>query len=653
MENQPQTPLTPRAFLLALLLGGAGCWWVVQTSVIHYSAHVGGSVPPIPAITALLLLTIINPLLRRWGLQRGEILLVYLFVSIAVIVPDPNSLLIYLFAFITAPHYFTKPEAGFGNVADALPSWFAPKDNALMRRFYDLEGQPRGVDWGEWAIPLLGWASFLLAFWVTTYAVLSLFRNRWLHQDRLRFPIVDLAMEMSAPKGRIPPFLRDPLMWLGFSLAAIHNLCNIAQAFNPNLPAAGRFIDLSASLTQPPWDAIRPTWISLRPEIFGIGYLISTDVLFTAWLTYVVLRLSNVVRAAFGYEVVSTAYDYQEMAAGAYLGICIALVWLARRPLWSALTSVGRMFTPWQRGEPLTSAERAARNAVLAGVIGFGYTVWWLRRAGMGWWVGVLYMGLIVAFAFVYSRIRAETGAPLMFLFPFWQQQKLLINFFGGATLAQSGSATLPVLAALGFMARGSFPQHAAYQIEAMEIAERASIRSRAITVCVMLALAFGLVVGYYLILTSAYQYGFNRLDGGGGGGGYRVFLAQQQYREIAQWQQGRQARPEISLMLQTLLGLGITIAISLLRSTWFSSPLHPLGFAMAASYGFHLWAPFLAVWLCKLFILRAGGMKLYRRFVPFFLGIVLGHYMVTGILWGGISLFIPELTNQYVVHFA
>lgn len=653
MEKQPQTSFTLRAFLLALLLGGTGCWWVVQTSVIHYSAHVGGSVPPIPAITALLLLTLINPVLRRWGLQRGEILLVYIFVSIAVIVPDPNSLLIYLLAFITAPHYFTRPEAGFGNVAEALPSWFAPKDNALMRYFYDLEGPSRGVEWGEWAIPLLGWAIFLLAFWVTTYAVLSLFRDRWLHQDRLRFPIVDLVMEMSAPKGRIPSFLRDPLMWLGFSLAAIHNLCNIAQAFNPNLPAAGRFIDLGTAITQPPWDSIKPMWISLRPEIFGIGYLISTDVLFTAWLTYIVLRLSNVVRAAFGYEVVSTAYDYQEIAAGAYLGLFIALVWLARRFLWSALASVGRMFTPWRRGEPLSPAERAARNAVLAGFLGFGYMVWWLWRAGMGWWVAALYMGLIVAFAFVYSRIRAETGAPLMFLFPFWQQQKLLINFFGGTTLAHSGPATLPILAALGFMARGSFPQHAAYQIEAMEIGERAHIRPRAITVCLILALAFGLLAGYYLILTSAYQYGFNRLDGGGGGGGYRVFLAQQQYREIAQWQQGRQARPEVSLMLQTLLGLGITIAISLLRSTWLGSPLHPLGFAMAASYGFHLWAPFLAVWLCKLFILRAGGMKLYRRFVPFFLGIVLGHYMVTGILWGGISLFVPELTNQYVVHFA
>jgi len=641
--------LTLRSFLLAMLFGALGCWWVVQTSVIHYSAHVGGSVPPIPAIAALLLLALINPLFRRWGLNRGETLFIYVFVAIAVIVPDPNTLLIYLFAFITVPHYFNKPEMGFGNAAEALPPWFAPKDHALMRRFYDAEGSP-SVDWAAWALPLLGWAAFLFALWVTTYAALSLFRERWLHHDRLRFPIVDLVTDLSAPKGQTPPFLLDRVMWLGFGLAALHNLLNIGAAFDPKIPSAGRFVDLGAALSQPPWDSLKPIWVSLRPEIFGIGYLISVDVLFTAWLSYILLRLSNVARTALGYEVVSTAYDYQEMAAGAYIGIFVALVWLARQPLWNAVVGVRR--SVFGVG-PHTAHHTPDAFALLAALAGFGYMVWWLWRAGMGWWVAVLYLGLIVSFALVYSRIRAETGAPLMFLFPFWQQQKLLINFIGGSALAQSGPATLPILAMTGFLARGAFPQYAAFQLEAMEIGERARIRPRHITVGVLFAILFGLLVGYYLVLSNAYRYGFNQLDGGGGGGGYRVFLARQQFGEIAQWQSGRQASPDISLILQTLLGLGIAVGINLLRASWLGCPLHPLGFAMAASYGFHLWAPFIAVWLCKLFILKAGGMKLYRRLIPFFLGIVLGHYMVSGILWGGLSVFAPGLTHQYVVHFS
>lgn len=650
--------LTLRSLLLAMLFGALGCWWVMQTSVIHYSAHVGGSVPPIPAIATLLLLALVNPLFRRWGLNRSETLFIYTFVAIAVIVPDPNSLLIYLFAFITAPHYFNKPEMGFGSAAEALPAWFAPKDHALMRRFYDAEGAP-AVDWGAWALPLLGWAAFLLALWITTYAALSLFRERWLHHDRLRFPIVDLVTDLSAPKGQTPPFLLDRVMWLGFGLAALHNLLNIGAAFDPKIPSAGRFVDLGAALTQPPWNALSPIWVSLRPEIFGIGYLISLDVLFTAWLSYLLLRLSNVARTAMGHEVVSTPYDYQEMAAGAYVGIFAALVWLARKPLWNAVVGVRCWVLGATPPDPPSERGGSARRlppdsaALLAALAGFAYMVWWLWRAGMGWWVAVLYLGLIVSFALVYSRIRAETGAPLMFLFPFWQQQKMLLHFLGGTTLAQSGPATLPILAALGFLARGSFPQYAAFQLEAMEMGERVRARSRHMAAGVFLALLFGLAVGYYLVLTNAYRLGFNQLDGGGGGGGYRVFLARQQFSEIAQWQSGRQASPDLSLILQTLLGLGIAVGINLLRTSWLGSPLHPLGFAMSASYGFHLWAPFLAVWLCKLFILKAGGMRLYRRLIPFFLGIVLGHYMVSGILWGGLSVFAPGLTHQYVVHFS
>ena len=50
-----------------------------------------------------------------------------------------------------------------------------------------------------------------------------------------------------------------------------------------------------------------------------------------------------------------------------------------------------------------------------------------------------------------------------------------------------------------------------------------------------------------------------------------------------------------------------------------------------------------------------AAESREHRFIVPLalFLGIVLGHYIVTGIIWGLLSLFAPGLTNQYVVIFA
>lgn len=641
--------LTPRSFVVAVAFAALGCWWVVQTSVIQYTAHVGGSVPPIPAIAALLLLGLLSPLLRKRGMTRSEMVFVTIVVGVAVVVPDPNSLLMYLLAFVTAPHYFNQPERGFNTAANALPDWFGPKDNTALRRFFDLHGGPQVPEWGLWVGPLIGWGVFLLALWIALHCVLTLFRDRWLHHDRLRFPIVDLVMDLTPEQGQAPPFLRDRLMWLGFGIAAIHNGLNIGQAFNPNLPAAGRYIDVGAWLVSAPWDSLKPVWVSLRPEIFGIGYLMSTDVLFTAWASYLLLRFSNVLRASMGYEVTGTYYDYQELAAGAYVGVFVSLVWFARKQLAGAVSGVISLLA---RRQDLSDSERVSARACLAGLAAFGYMVWWAARAGMGWWVAALYFGLIISFAIVYARIRAETGAPLMFLFPFWQQQKMLVSFAGGGVLGQSGAATLPILAAMGFLARGCFPQYAAFQLEAMEMGERVRMKRRHVTTALMVALPLGLLIGCWLIINAGYTYGFMQLDGGTTSTGYRIYLAQQQYGEIAQWQ-GRQARPDVSIILQALLGLGITHGMGLLRSAWLGSPLHPLGFAMASSYGLHLWFPFLAVWLCKLFILKAGGMKLYRRMIPFFLGIVLGHYIVTGVIWGGLSIFAPSLTLQFTVHFA
>jgi hypothetical protein len=79
--------------------------------------------------------------------------------------------------------------------------------------------------------------------------------------------------------------------------------------------------------------------------------------------------------------------------------------------------------------------------------------------------------------------------------------------------------------------------------------------------------------------------------------------------------------------------------------------PLHPLGFAMVTSYGEPLWGPFLLVWSVKSLVLRVGGMRAYRRGIPFFLGIVLGHFFVAGLVWGWLSI-VNEMYRRYVVHF-
>ncbi|MCJ7551582.1 MAG: hypothetical protein MUQ30_18070, partial [Anaerolineae bacterium] len=75
-----------------------------------------------------------------------------------------------------------------------------------------------------------------------------------------------------------------------------------------------------------------------------------------------------------------------------------------------------------------------------------------------------------------------------------------------------------------------------------------------------------------------------------------------------------------------TALGLLFTCFLAFMRARHFWWPLHPVGYAMAntAIWG-QLPLPFFIAWATKALVLRYGGMRLYRRSLPFFLGVIAG----------------------------
>jgi hypothetical protein len=93
------------------------------------------------------------------------------------------------------------------------------------------------------------------------------------------------------------------------------------------------------------------------------------------------------------------------------------------------------------------------------------------------------------------------------------------------------------------------------------------------------------------------------------------------------------------------------TIGLASIRFRLLKFPFSPLGFAVANAYGTMTpyWGPFFVVWLLKAVILKSGGAPLYKRFVPFFLGLVVGQYFTAGIVWTTISVFAnPEVSSRF-----
>ena len=110
-----------------------------------------------------------------------------------------------------------------------------------------------------------------------------------------------------------------------------------------------------------------------------------------------------------------------------------------------------------------------------------------------------------------------------------------------------------------------------------------------------------------------------------------------------------------VARVLATAAGFAVALGLGVIRSALVRSPLHPLGFILATAYGDHttIFFPMFCAWLIKTSVLRAGGLALYRRLIPLFLGLILGHYLIGGILWPVLSLLLaPEASQSYHLYF-
>ncbi|MCC6446304.1 MAG: hypothetical protein IT210_22975 [Armatimonadetes bacterium] len=632
--------------LLALALAALAVWWVYRDEVVYTCMQVGAAVPPIPALAALLLLlggAYVAARRRGVSARRGYILWVFLLISVAASATTPG--VVAFFAHATLPQYLAATQDDMARVARHFPAWYAPPPGEAIRQLY--EGNPDGpIPWGVWLLPLLNWFVLIFLLMLTIYAILALFRQCWMEHERLSYPIVQIPLRIvEGGKGGI---WRSPLLWAGLAISGGLDALNMLHAFYPAVPAVDISVMISSWFPNRPWNALDPMWISYRPEIFGIAYLMPSDVIFTASLSYILLRLSSVARSALGEDIASTAYDYQELGIGAFLALFALLVWRARVPLGQSFRqALGFQARTAGQNEPMSP--RMAWGILLLGPAAM---IFLLHQAGLPVWLAAAHLSLLIIVAVVYSRVRAETGATSIALFPFWQQQYMLTNFLGSRLLAGTSDQALTIFASLGGLSRNYYPEVGAYGAEGMSLAARAPFPQRRVTGAVFIGLTLGLILGGYWFIGAAYRYGMNQIAGGTGHGGYSTYLATEQFNGLIRTFSSPEG-PKPGLIFQTLLGSGIVLIFSALRQRFFWFPLHPLGFAVASAYGGHLWMPFMVVWVFKSIVWRFGGSKGYRRLIPFFLGIVFGRYLFTGIIWGLLGCFGHPVTKTYGIHFS
>jgi hypothetical protein len=655
--------ITPRGvgigLLMVLVIVG-----MTQVLSIHYdAAEVGGDAPP-PAPTYLLFLYILlaAPLLsrlsRRFALRRGELLLIYTLMIIAGPITHPYSIG-FLVPHTVSPLYYNVNEPHWSAFAPALPAWFGPGNPTAVAGFF--RGTHGSVPWQAWFLPILAWSSLLIALFCVMLCINVLMRRQWIENERLAFPLAAIPLALTEEAGRMDgggrkrgdplgsvlsaiahpsQILRQPLFWLGVALplalqapAALHRYFPVV----PEIPLRDVAIVKTAAQLPPPWNGIGTLSFSLIFWLVGVVYLIPKEIALSAWLFYFIALLENVAAIWLGHageapSVYSNAFPaLYAQGAGAAFALTAITLYTARHHLGRIVRKAFRKDRAIDDRDELLSY----RTALFGAIGGTAFILCWLCLAGMRLWVAGLFFGLMLSYFFIFARIRAETGLGMgVILWP-KMLDEVMLTFVGARYLTL---ADLTVLHAVRWLYFGSATGSVmACQLEGFKLADVGGMRGHRVGRILAWAAALTVPLALAWTLKTYYQHGFESMPIGNRNlnmVGSQVYWSYYDLSAALDTPKG----PEAGGILAILAGAGIATALSWLRVRYLWFPLHPVGFLAANSWGMQInWASFLIGWLIVVSITRYGGLPVYRRLLPLFLGLIVGDMLHEGV-WGMVT---------------
>jgi hypothetical protein len=533
--------------------------------------------------------------------------------------------------------------------------WLVPWNPAgepkqeVTRGFYEgyFHGQP--IPWGAWAGPVLAWSVLIGAVFCAFLCMAAILRRQWTDQERLSFPLVQLPLEMiragephSAPSAHAGPharpaghergFFHDPLMWAGFALAFSLFLLNGLHQSYPWIPELPTQYDVKQWMPNRPWSDIFYMQVFVSLAAIGFFFLLPTDLLLSFWLFYLLARLQEVAASALGMEVqgfphCAARHFVAYQTVGAFLALAGYLFYTARGH-WKRVFRVAIGREQMDDRNEMMSYRRAFWGLVASCMVIVG----WLWMAGMSPWVTVLEMGgYLFVQAMIMGRAMAEGGALMA------EGSFTPLDVLGAFTSkAVVGPANLTVLAFThALFTRDLRGMTFTAFMDGQKLSEGTGVRLRRLLGPMVFALvvAFGMAAAAQLWLP------------------YRKGAAVQLYGYIYQSNNIQFWRENMPFMLGEnrwqpdapawlLVGAAVTALLATLRAQFYWWPLHPLGYAMCCSWTLVVfWFPILVAWLLKTLVIRYGGMRLYARVRPLFLGLIFGEFSCAT-MWTLLSIF-------------
>jgi hypothetical protein len=620
------------AFCLLLLFAPAAFYGELVYSTTYAFAT---GVPAMAPLVVLFVLTALNWVPRRLGLRaltRRELLAIYGIVLVGGPLVS-HSILAWMLPFNALQQYlgwmFPEWQEAYFHL---IPQWFTPTSIATLEGMF--HGQA-AVPWHQWWLPLLAWSSYVVALFLGSLFLVVLFLRQWVTHERLSFPLAQVPLEtvQSGPgsdAGRLPGNWK---FWVGFTVPVAIGLLNGLRRYFPALPTVPlQGVTLAPAQPTGPLAGVGTIWLDIDFTLIALAFLIPKELSFSCWFFWFVRVGLTVAAIAAGAAPLAPAGrstsafpapPYQ--GGGAVLALAVWVLWSGRHYLARAVRlALGGRAQESDAREPMTY-----RWSLIGFLLCVAYLIWFGTKMGARPIVGLVMMGLIVAFYVIWARLRAETGLGFL-AFPLRVNVLMLVP--GSALLRP---AELFAVMSLRWSYSPGFGETlevcTGNGMEALKIADAAHLPLRPVLRALIAGFLLSLGVGIYAMVTGMYRIGFFSMRAAtehGWLGPQLRYMGDYIYETIT-----TAAPPDVNGMIAIGAGVAVTVLLVVLRMQFWWWPLHPVGYLAANCWGMqYYWMALFIGWAWKSLTIRYGGLKLYRALVPLAIGLLVGNMVVQGI---------------------
>ena len=637
-----------RAIVIGLVLVVAVCFIVTWAELVNGKIQIGFLQMPPVAIGMLFFVILVSRGLRsvkrKLGLSPAELMMMYCMMLVAAMISS-RGIMEKIIPLLPTTNYFANSTNRWADLFyPHLKKWMVPFDPAgqpqqlVAVRFWERLRDGEHVPWDLWAIPLLAWGTLVLLVIFAFLCLAAILRRQWVDNEKLAFPLSQPPLELVREEAG-QSILKNKLLWGGTALAASVFAFNGLHNFYPNIPAIRLGIMLNEYLVNPPYNSLTYFPIYISFAAIGFFFLLPSDLLFSLWFFHLLSRLQNVIAVSFN-MLIEPMPMYGEplfisyQTAGAYIVIAAYLFYVSM----PHLKKVVRAAFGQEKADDADEF-MPYRYAFWGLFLCLGGIVFWCYMAGMSPWVALLEFGVFIFItALIMARSTAEAG--LLMTETTFRPVDLYRLFAPVHTL---GAANMTMLA---FMDTAFLRDQRGLLLtgfmDGLKISDRTNVKRRSLLVVFLIGIVAALLVAGALQIYLPYTRGGNTMYS------WIYFSSNQlglwEYQGHMQWAGPRSWQGPVFFTV----GILVTIVLTYMRAMFHWWPLHPLGYALCVSWSMTVfWFSCFVAWIVKGLILRYGGMRLYMKARPWFLGMILGEFGMA-VIWTLINVFTNAPTPDF-----